>query len=132
METDKACDNVSRLLSESLYELIIAPIAFVSRQDEDEQDEVKQVCKEHLRRWTCKKDKEKGRPHEVFILCPDIQFVDFLPLLKIGCPFLIFEYHLEVGAEKGKQRKNQHIVDYPVLEVVLQRYQGHVQDKLSC
>ena len=49
METDKACYNVSRLLSEGLYELIITPIAFVSRQDEDEQDEIKQVCEEHLR-----------------------------------------------------------------------------------
>ena len=102
METDKACDNVSRLLSESLYELIITPIAFVSRQDEDEQDEIKQVCKEHLRWGARKKDKEKGRPHEVLILCSDVQFVDFQPLLNIGCPFLVFEYHLKVGTEKGK------------------------------
>ena len=99
METDKACDNVSRLLSESLYELIITPIAFVSRQDEDEQDEVEQVCKEHLRRWTCKKDKEKGCPHEIFILCSDVQFVNFQSLSKVGCPFLIFEHHLEIGTE---------------------------------
>ena len=49
METDKACYNVGRLLSEGLYELIIHPIAFVSGQDEDEQDEIKQVSKEHLR-----------------------------------------------------------------------------------
>ena len=30
MEADKACDNVSRLLSKCLNKLIVVPIAFVS------------------------------------------------------------------------------------------------------